>query len=215
MDSLQTLELPGYVLQATRAIPPRPYTDILVQNFFDMVNYHYDILHAPSFMPAYTEWWHQRREASNSRSISYIALTCLVLRICANSAQFLSAETQSQLESDFGDSVNNLGKGYQAAADILSDFLPVGSAGLVNAQQLFLAATYLKAEADFVKSWHELAACVRQAQEIGMCDATEVLTGYTYCYTVGIHTDRQSQDMSYFERDSRRRLWCAAYTWDK
>jgi hypothetical protein len=37
----------------------------------------------------------------------------------------------------------------------------------VQVQQLFLGATWLKAEAEFVKSWHALTAAAREAQEIG------------------------------------------------
>ncbi|KAH7163445.1 N-terminal binuclear Zn cluster-containing/DNA binding domain-containing protein [Dactylonectria estremocensis] len=196
-DDERTLELPPPVLQATRTLPPRPYTDILVQNFFDKVNYHYGILHQPSFMATYTTWWSRRLERRYSRSISAIAMACLLLRICANSAQFLSSDTKSQLESDLGDSADSISNLYHAAADVLSDFLPAGSGGLVNAQQLFLGATWLKAEAEFAKAWHELASCVRQAQEI--------------C----IHLDDLPDGMTVFERDLRRRLWCAAYTWDK
>ncbi|KAL6412170.1 N-terminal binuclear Zn cluster-containing/DNA binding domain-containing protein [Ilyonectria robusta] len=193
----RVLDLPASVLQATRALPPRPYTDILVQNFFDRVNYHYGILHQPSFVTAYTEWWSHRREPQYARSISGIAMACLLLRICANSTQFISSTTKSQLESDLGDSVESISKDYHGAADILSDVLPAGAGGLVNAQQLFLGATWLKAEAEFVKAWHQLAACVRQGQEIG------------------IHLDDLPGGMTVFERDLRRRLWCAAYTWDK
>lgn len=94
-------------------------------------------------------------------------MACLLLRICANSTQFISSATKFQLESDLGDSAESISRDYHAAADILSDFLPAGAGGLVNAQQLFLGATWLKAEAEFVKAWHQLAACVRQGQEIG------------------------------------------------
>ncbi|UKZ76908.1 hypothetical protein TrVFT333_004623 [Trichoderma virens FT-333] len=160
--------LPDPVLKASRAVPPRPYTDMLVKNFFDSVNYHYGILHQPSFMIVYVDWWSHRREVQSLRNSSTVALTCLILRICANSTQFLSPQNSSQLESDLGDSVRDLSKSYHEAAQTISGFLSPGSGGLVNAQQLFLSATWHKGEADFVRSWHELGAAVRQAQEIGI-----------------------------------------------
>lgn len=119
-------------------------------------------------MVAYTAWWPERGDVRHSRSVVGITTTCLVLRLCANSSQFLSPAAKSQLEFDFGESIDDLSKAYHSAADTISDFLPVGSGGLANAQQLFLCATWLKAEADFVKAWHSLAACIRHAQEIGM-----------------------------------------------
>lgn len=160
--------VPEPVAQASRAISPRPYTDMLLKNFFDNVNYHYGILHQPSFMAVYADWWSQRRDAQSLRSPLAMGLTCLILRICANSTQFLSSHTSSQLELDLGDSIQNLSKTYHDAAQTISSFLSPGTGGLLNAQQLFLAATWHKGQADFVRSWHELGAAVRQSQEIGI-----------------------------------------------
>ncbi|EHK49403.1 hypothetical protein TRIATDRAFT_175639, partial [Trichoderma atroviride IMI 206040] len=184
------------VVQASRAISPRPYTDMLLKNFFDNVNYHYGILHQPSFMAVYVDWWSQRRDAQSLRNPLALGLTCLILRICANSTQFLSPHASSQLELDLGDSIQSLSKTYHDAAQIISSFLSPGTGGLLNAQQLFLAATWHKGQADFVRSWHELGAAVRQSQEIG------------------IHTDVLSHEMNEFDLEIRRRLWCALYTWD-
>ena len=58
-------QVPEQVHQALRAVPPRPYTDFLIQGFFENVNYHYGILHQPSFMEPYVEWWSQRRRPHN------------------------------------------------------------------------------------------------------------------------------------------------------
>ncbi|PNP47833.1 hypothetical protein TGAMA5MH_00885 [Trichoderma gamsii] len=170
---------------------------MLLKNFFDNVNYHYGILHQPSFMAVYVEWWSQRRDAQSLRNPLALALTCLILRICANSTQFLSPQASSQLELDLGDSIQNLSKAYHDAAQTISSFLSPGTGGLLNAQQLFLAATWHKGQADFVRSWHELGAAVRQAQEIG------------------IHTDAFSDELNEFDLEIRRRLWCALYTWDR
>lgn len=176
-----TEPLPEPVVQASRAISPRPYTDMLLKNFFDNVNYHYGILHQPSFMAVYVDWWSQRRDAQSLRNPVALGLTCLILRICANSTQFLSPHASSQLELNLGDSIQNLSKTYHDAAQTISSFLSPGTGGLLNAQQLFLAATWHKGQADFVRSWHELGAAVRQSQEIGIvlrvdCVATSSLT---------------------------------------
>ncbi|KAL6352129.1 hypothetical protein LRP88_14572 [Fusarium phalaenopsidis] len=187
-DTAKPLKLSGPVLQASRAVPPRPYADMLVQSFFDSVNHHYCILYQPSFQASYETWWSRRRDVSYLCAMTTIALTSLILRVCSNAIQFLPKDGQDRLESELGDSATDLSQLYHEAANSLSDLLPPGVAGLVNAQQLFLGATWLKAEANFVESWHMLAGSVRQAQEIDM-------TGY--------------------ELDSRRRLWCALDTWDR
>ncbi|PTB66107.1 N-terminal binuclear Zn cluster-containing/DNA binding domain-containing protein [Trichoderma citrinoviride] len=186
--------VPEPVLKASRIVSPRPYTDVLIKNFFDNVNYHYGILHQPSFMIAYVNWWSHRRRA---QSESAIGLTCLILRICANSSQFLSQETSLQLEVDLGDSVQNLSRTYHDAAQTISAFLSPRCGDLVNAQQSFLAATWHKGEADFVRSWHELGATVRLVQEMS------------------VHIDVHSEEINEFDLEMRRRLWCALYTWER
>jgi hypothetical protein len=140
---------------------------MLVQSFFDNVNHHYCILYQPSFQASYEAWWSRRRDVSYLCAITTIALTSLILRVCSNAIQFLPKDGQDRLESELGDSATDLSQLYHEAANSLSNLLPPGVAGLVNAQQLFLGATWLKAEANFVESWHMLAGSVRQAQEIG------------------------------------------------
>jgi hypothetical protein len=162
--------IPDEIREALRTIPARPYGDELVENFFHRVNYHYCILHQPSFMPSYRNWWSQRR-LSQPPSSTIIVFTCIVLRICANSTQFLPLPLILKLESELGDSVEELSACYQRAAQKLSSFISPGTGGLEQVQQLFLGSTWLKAEADFVDSWHALGAAVREAQEIGACFA--------------------------------------------
>ncbi|UKZ51078.1 hypothetical protein TrVGV298_004833 [Trichoderma virens] len=131
--------LPDPVLKASRAVPPRPYTDMLVKNFFDSVNYHYGILHQPSFMIVYVDWWSHRREVQSLRNSSTVALTCLILRICANSTQFLSPQNSSQLESDLGDSVRDLSKSYHEAAQTISGFLsPERTGAEISSENMML-----------------------------------------------------------------------------
>ena len=90
-----------------------------------------------------------------------------VLRICANSIQFLPGPLLAKFESDLGESAEGLGTHYQNSAHTLSNYLSPGAGGLMQVQQLFLGATWQKAEAEFVKAWHSVGAAVREGQEIG------------------------------------------------
>ncbi|KAK7219707.1 hypothetical protein V2G26_007710 [Clonostachys chloroleuca] len=125
----KALSVPSHVMQAIRTVPPRPYTDGLVKNFFNLVNYHYCILHQPHFMTQYTKWWSTRPELRSSPSCSDISFTCLVLRICSNSTQFLTPSDIHRFESELGESILVLGANYNTAAQTLSDYLPSGSGG--------------------------------------------------------------------------------------
>lgn len=104
------------------------------------MNYHYGILHQPSFTESYVEWWSQRRRP-RLLSMPTITFTCLVLRMCANSAQFLPPSLLASLESELGDSAEGFGTRYQTAAQTLSNFIPPGEGGLAQVRQQFLGAT--------------------------------------------------------------------------
>ena len=138
---------------------------MLVSNFFLNVNFHYGILHPPSFLATYSRWWSQRRETPSSHSKNCLSLTILVLRICATSTQFLAGPMQAQVESELGDTVHNLSKSCQHAADEVSSSQAFGIDALINAQQRFLSATWLKTNAEFTKSWYELSTSAIHLQE--------------------------------------------------
>lgn len=161
-------KIPESIHNALRTIPPRPYTDSLVQNFFANVNYQYCILHESSFLSSYKSWWLERLEPQ-THNISDIVFAGLILRICANSTQFLPSQLRSRIESELGDSAEKLSTYYHNAAEKLNSFFAPGIGGIAQVQQLFLGATWWKAEAEFVLSWHALGAAVRHGQEIGNC----------------------------------------------
>jgi hypothetical protein len=152
-----------------RAIPPRPYTDILIQSFFESVNYQYQSIHHPSFMKAYIDWWSRRKAPSQGLEMSDIAFTGLVLQMCATAVQFASTHTLQMLESELGEAPASFSLRYHNAARRLGAFIPPGEGGLLHVQQLFLGASWLKAEAELTNTWHTLASAIREAQEIGMC----------------------------------------------
>ena len=152
---------------ACRVIPPRSYTDILIKGFFDHVNYLHFTLYQPHFMKSYVQWWANRSHLQQTLDMPTMAFTCLILRICANSALYLKSSDLRTLELDLGESAENLSCGYQEAAKLLSDYVIPGEGGLAQVQQLFLASTWLKAHAEYMKSWHALATAIREAEEIG------------------------------------------------
>lgn len=96
-------------------------------------------------------------------SCSLTDIPCL-FRICANSIQFLLCSLVTKLEWGLGESAEGLSTHYQSSAQALSNLVPPGASGLMHVQQLFLGATWQKAQAEFVKSWHFVGAAVREAQ---------------------------------------------------
>ncbi|KAE8391759.1 hypothetical protein BDV23DRAFT_171346 [Aspergillus alliaceus] len=175
-----------------RMIPPKPYTDILVQHFLNETNYQYYCIYPPTFSLEYSAWWAGKAKGQPLTS----EFTCLLLRVCACSALFLGPGDRQKLESELGESIQRLSERYHHAARQLSGTISPGKGGLTQVQQLFLTACWLKTEALFVESWHALSSAIHEAQELG--------------------TERPflGKRFSEFELEMRRRIWCILYTWD-
>jgi hypothetical protein len=150
------------------------------------------VIHPPSFSEGYKNWWANRALGENSDAI----FTCLLMRICACSTQFPNPALRQMLESDLGENIKQSSNRYHLAARSLSYSIRPGKGGLMQVQQLLLTASWLKADARFVESWHVLASAIHEAQELGL------------------HNKQVSQAGSQFEDEMRKRVWCVLYVWD-
>ncbi|KAL4934729.1 uncharacterized protein BDV17DRAFT_250038 [Aspergillus undulatus] len=177
---------------ALRVIPAKQYTDIIIHHFIDHTNYQYYALYPPAFMQDYTAWWSARANGSPLTP----ELTCLILRVCACSAPYLGEDIRLTIESELGNSIEQLSLLYHNTAKRLSATIIPGKGGLIQVQQLFLTAQWCKTEALFVEAWHALGAAVHEAQEQGM------------------HRSSAGLKFSDFDREMRRRLWFILYAWD-
>lgn len=167
-------------------------SDLLVQGFLYHVNYFYYVVYPPQFLDDYAEWWTQRKE---SQQLSP-AFTCLLVRACAYSAQFLQLKIRQVIETELGKDAQALSEQFHNTADRLSFCFKPGTGGLMQVQQLFISACWYKSESKFRESWHALASAIREAQEIGL------------------HKDIFAKRCTPFEFEMRRRIWCLLYVWD-
>ncbi|PHH79744.1 hypothetical protein CDD82_2201 [Ophiocordyceps australis] len=178
--------------RALNILPPRPYTDSLVQNFLNNVNFHYYMIYPPSFLDDYRDWWASRSE---NKPLG-LPWTCLLLMVCACSAQYTDIELQQKLETDLGQTTQQLTESYHNAARELHSVIPVGNNHLLNVQTLLHSCYWYKSEARFVECWHVLSAAIREAQGLD------------------INQESIAGPMTEFEREMRRRIWCVLDTWD-
>ncbi|KAI9147758.1 putative transcriptional regulatory protein [Paramyrothecium foliicola] len=178
--------------RALHVLPPRPYTDALVQNFLKNVNFHYYIIYPQAFIEEYLAWWNDR---ADNRPLG-LQWTCLLMMICACSTQYTDEELQQRLENDLSETTQVLTERYHAAARELHGVVPISSSHLLNVQQLLHSCYWYKSEVRFVECWHVLSLAIREAQELG------------------IHHEASSGEMPEFEREMRRRIWCVLDTWD-
>lgn len=165
-----------------------------MQNFLDVANYQYYTCFPAQLTTQCAEWWEDRVEG---RQLSP-ELTCLLLQVCASSTQFLEEDLRKKLETELGDKTQSLTERFHDAADALSASIPPGEVQdpIVMVQQLFLGAVWYKYEAKMIEAWHALGSAIRAAQESSM------------------HKDADSESVSEFDREMRRRLWCIIWNAD-
>ncbi|ROV94142.1 hypothetical protein VPNG_09364 [Cytospora leucostoma] len=181
---------PEEIEAALKVILPKPYTDVLVQNYLERANFQYYPIFPEQLRGQSAKWWETRAAGQRLNP----ELTCLLLRVCAVSTQYLEDSLLQRLEFELGEKAQAMTERFHAAATGLSASIPRGKGGVVQVQQLFLMATWYKSEAAMIESWHALSVAVREAQEINMHKPMEGLPN--------------------FERELRKRLWCILWTWD-
>lgn len=143
---------------------------MLVQNFLENANYQYYPIFPEQLRGQSSKWWESR---AGGQRLSP-ELTCLLIRVCAVSAQYLEDSLRQRLELELGEKAQSMTERFHAAAQRLSSSIPRGSGGVVQVQQLFLEASWWKSEANMIESWHALSVTIREAQEIGESQAESV-----------------------------------------
>ncbi|CEJ91895.1 hypothetical protein VHEMI07579 [[Torrubiella] hemipterigena] len=178
--------------KALQVLPSRTTTDVLVQNFLSRVNFHYYIIYPPSFLQEYRDWWADR-QANKPLGLQW---TCLLLMICACSAQYTEPGLQRKIETELGEAIEYASDRYHLVARELHSTIPVSYSHLISVQYLLHSCLWYKYEARFVESWHVLSVAIREAQEL--------------CF----NHEKRAGPISEFDAEMRRRTWCIMDTWD-
>ncbi|CAI6101326.1 unnamed protein product [Clonostachys chloroleuca] len=166
------------------------YTDALVQIFFNTVNYHYYIIYPPVFLDQYQKWW-DARLGSQPLSIEWTALLAI---ICSVTTQHLDANTRAKIETEMGDSVDNLSVSYLDLTRNLSAAIPIGSYHILNIQRMLHTIYWFKSEARFPEAYLLISEAVGEATELGL------------------HIEARAAGLPEFDREMRRRVWCVLDT---
>ncbi|KAF1830678.1 hypothetical protein BDW02DRAFT_572790 [Decorospora gaudefroyi] len=173
-------------------VPPRSIIDAFVNHFLSTVNYRYTAIYGPTLAEQYVQWWADRGAGKRLPP----EFTCLLMRICAYSVQFLTPSLRKMIEFELACSSQTLTERFTAAAEQLSQNFSASNTCLLRVQEQLLKCFWLKSESKIVESWHVLGSTIRQAQELGM------------------DKDAGIEVMSEFDIEMRRRLWTLLFVWD-
>ena len=184
--------------------------DILVQNFLNKFNYQYFVIYPARFSERYSEYWTDRLAGRQPSA----GLTCLLLRVCSWSVQFIDPKSRHTLEHELGAPAQALTERFHRFASTLSARLKPGESGVEQVQQLFLTSSWQKYEGDCQRSWHDLSAAIREAQELGMSYTCFLAPARLTSVVLGMHRAEPPEPLTEFELEIRRRVWCVLYIWD-
>ncbi|KAL1655268.1 hypothetical protein SLS61_002154 [Didymella pomorum] len=163
-----------------------------VNHFLSVVNYRYSAIYAPTFTDQYVQWWADR--AAGKRLSS--EFTCLLLRVCAYSVQYLTTSLRKMIEFELACNLQQLTDRFSEAAEQLSQSFTASNTCIERVQEQFLKGAWLKSESKIVESWHALGCTIREAQELG------------------IDRDANIEGLCEFDVEIRRRIWALLYIWD-
>ncbi|KAJ4985214.1 trascription factor [Stagonosporopsis vannaccii] len=180
------------VEQVIHTLPPRSITDALVNHFLSVVNHRYNAIYAPTFTEQYVRWWADRTTGKRLNP----EFTCLLLRVCAYSVQYLTPSLKKMIEFELACSIQQLTDRLSDAAEQLGHSFTASKTCTARVQEQFLKCAWLKSESKIIESWHALSCTIREAQELG------------------IDRDANTEGLSEFDIEIRRRLWALLYIWD-
>jgi hypothetical protein len=153
-----------YIIVAlTPSLLTRSASDLLLQNFLDSVNFYYYIVYPPKFLAEYHQWWFDR---TTDHQLG-LPWTCLLIMVCACSAQHATVELAEKLEADLGTNIRQLAQLYHDAARELHSVIPLDQSHIHTVQYLLHSCYWFKAEAKFVECWNRLGAAIREGQMLG------------------------------------------------
>ncbi|KNG47942.1 hypothetical protein TW65_05282 [Stemphylium lycopersici] len=191
-DSPTEVPASDAVQKVLQDIPPRSITDAFVNHFLSVVNYRYSAIYGPTLAEQYVQWWNDR---SSGKQLSP-EFTCLLLRICAYSVQYLTPSLRKMIEFELACTSQTVTERFSAAAEELSRSFEASRTSIERVQEQFLKGAWLKSESKIVESWHALSRTIREAQELG------------------IDKDAGIEELCEFDIEIRRRIWTLLYIWD-
>ncbi|OAQ99169.1 hypothetical protein LLEC1_01243 [Akanthomyces lecanii] len=166
-----------------KACPPFPLgMDSLLRIFFNNVNNQFYIIYPAAFFDEYQSWWTRVQE---KRPVA-LQFTALLFTVCACSIQHADESLRAVIQQDLGENMEPLSEKYHNLARELGSVVPPGYSHLHSCQSMLHSSYWYISQAKYPEAWHALSAAARELRE----------------------KDKAFHELSSFEREMRRRLWC-------
>lgn len=193
-----------------RQLPSKEHVDMLVQQFFSNINWHYDVIDEIAFRQQLETW---RRIPYSAHGIATSVLPSDVLAFPSLLFQLMAHALLHQPVTDGGcSSLDSLKYASEMTfVDLAGDFSEAGFSTLesiakkevtiVAVQAEILRASLLKNTGSVVEAWHVLGIAIRDAQEIGL-------------HVELVSPNPSASIDARWEKEMRRKLWFVLHNWD-
>lgn len=193
-----------------RQLPSKEYIDILVQQFFSKVNWHYDVLDEITFHQQLGSWrrfpYSAHSQAISSLPTDILAFPSLLFQLMAHSLihQPIGEQASPSLETlKYAPEMTfvELAKDFSEAGYSMIEIIDKEDVSVVAVQAGILRASFLKNTGSVIEAWHVVGTTISMAQEIGL------------------HANMAVEDSSrnidaLWDHEMRRRVWFVLHNWD-
>ncbi|RBA17599.1 hypothetical protein FPRO05_11314 [Fusarium proliferatum] len=199
---------PGEYMSVIRELPSSKHIDILVQDFFRNVAWHYDIIDEANFMNQLAQWRRlthdQFKRGPSALPTALRSFPALLFQILAQALLFQPAqhnETLNDLKYAVDMELSDRAAEYSDAGCRLTSCFRKSEPTLTGIQAELMRACFEKTTGAVIEAWHTLGTAIRDAQELGLHLIKPESTIYS--------TSKEPSDL-----EVGRNVWLILHLWD-
>jgi hypothetical protein len=197
-----------------RHLPSKAHINIILQTFFNDVNWQYYVIDEMEFRQQICAW-EQIPYATLSRGLYGLnaetwAFPALIFQVLAQALLYQPSRPDERLESlkyAAGMTCYNLAVEFSETGAAILSVLGKIHITMATVQAGLLRASFLKSSGSVIEAWHTLGITIRDAQEIGL-HSSSVTPDHTPLSTLG--SEVQALD----NIELRPRVWLVLHIWD-
>lgn len=199
---------PSEYVSMIRELPSQRHIDILVQDFFRNVAWHYDIVDEATFMNQLAQWRRlthdQFKRGPDALPTTLRSFPALLFQVLAQALLFQPAqhnETLNDLKYAVDMELSGRAVEYSDAGRRLASSFRKSEPTLTGVQAELMRACFEKTTGAVIEAWHTLGTAIRDAQELGL-------------HLIEPDSTTYSRSAKSSDREMGRKVWLILHLWD-
>ncbi|THC89846.1 hypothetical protein EYZ11_010697 [Aspergillus tanneri] len=195
-----------------RQLPTRAHIDILLETFFDGVNWHYDVVDEITFRDQLDVWAQVPYSTLQKGPVvlepDIRVFPALLFQVLAQTLLYHPSDDErlEALKYGTGMTLLDVAKELSAAGNEVLELLGKRGGTIGTVQAGLLRAAFLKSSGQVVEAWHTLGSAIRDAQELGLHTSE--------CLAESARARPGTESQVAWDRERRSRIWLLLHIWD-